>query len=377
MAGYKLPSDAMVVANQKENTTIQDFSAQSADPITTIKEATRQSLFASKQTEVTERIAEIISVRSNITLPAELSYFGEQQISEEYKKQKWYCAICRILDLHGVTPDPDIIVDASSGMNSFKDITRMRLNIGKFYCPVEALEGKGRKPLKIGQWLVVEFQDKTLMTNGIIKDVYISPDLSREEAADGNEKTASEAIAEGETLPYGTVLDTAPMGAMYINPLGDIAATLTSDYTLLRESTGRPHRALDIVNGATNQSGVTPIYAIAPGEVTRVWEGNEEVGNAVEIKHSSGASRYCHLASPVSFSVGDKIENGQMLGYMGNTGNIIPGPGGTGVHLHLIIYDAKGNPIDGKTVINFTPWTPGNPPTTSETPPTNSSTTPT
>lgn len=169
MAGYKLPSDAMVVANQKENTTIQDFSAQSADPITTIKEATRQSLFASKQTEVTERIAEIISVRSNITLPAELSYFGEQQISEEYKKQKWYCAICRILDLHGVTPDPDIIVDASSGMNSFKDITRMRLNIGKFYCPVEALEGKGRKPLKIGQWLVVEFQDKTLMTNGIIK----------------------------------------------------------------------------------------------------------------------------------------------------------------------------------------------------------------
>ena len=48
-----------------------------------------------------------------------------------------------------------------------------------------------------------------------------------------------------------------------------------------------------------------------------------------------------HLKN-VSVKVGDKIKKGQVIGYMGNTGNVIPIPDNeystNGTHLHFVIY---------------------------------------
>lgn len=366
MAGYKVASDAIVIANQKENTNIQDFQSQAADPLSTVREATRQTLFSSKQTEVTERIAEVVAVVDNIILPAELSYFGEEQISLEYNEKKWYCAICRILDLHGVTPDPDIIVQQSNGNNTFKDITRMRSNVGKFYCPVEFLQSKGRTALKVGNWVIVEFQDKTLLTNGIIKDIYVTPELTKEEQQARNANSASSAFGGGRSTAYTDVQNRPPpTGAKYINPLADQPTSLSSVYsdTRIRERNGRKvrelHQGVDIVNTNTNQAGVTPVYSIASGIVKQVFtDPNGTLGYGIIIQHDDGTSaKYGHFHEPLALTQGQKISAGDKIGLMGNTG-----PTSTGVHLHLEIRDSRNNILDPETVLDFTSWVPGSPP---------------
>ena len=62
-----------------------------------------------------------------------------------------------------------------------------------------------------------------------------------------------------------------------------------------------------------------------------------------------------HLKN-VSVKVGDKIKKGQVIGYMGNTGNVIPIPDNeystNGIHLHFILYRYESNSFE-KTYINL------------------------
>ena len=86
---------------------------------------------------------------------------------------------------------------------------------------------------------------------------------------------------------------------------------------------GRMHEGIDY--GASTG---TPIYASDGGTVTLagVYGG---YGNCVEIKHSGGYStRYGHM-SRFAVSQGEKVYQGQVIGYVGNTGR------STGSHLHF------------------------------------------
>ena len=86
---------------------------------------------------------------------------------------------------------------------------------------------------------------------------------------------------------------------------------------------GRMHEGIDY-GAATG----TPIYASDGGTVTLagVYGG---YGNCVEIKHSGGYStRYGHM-SRFAVSQGEKVYQGQVIGYVGNTGR------STGSHLHF------------------------------------------
>ena len=86
---------------------------------------------------------------------------------------------------------------------------------------------------------------------------------------------------------------------------------------------GRMHEGIDY-GAATG----TPIYASDGGTVTLagVYGG---YGNCVEIKHSGGYStRYGHM-SRFAVSEGEKVYQGQVIGYVGNTGR------STGPHLHF------------------------------------------
>ena len=64
-------------------------------------------------------------------------------------------------------------------------------------------------------------------------------------------------------------------------------------------------------------------------------------GNMVRIDHGNGfQTRYLHLAyDTVSVNVGDKVSRGQILGFMGNTGNAF------GAHLHFEVLK-DGNRIN-------------------------------
>ncbi len=79
----------------------------------------------------------------------------------------------------------------------------------------------------------------------------------------------------------------------------------------------------------------TPVYATADGVVT-VAGYYGKYGLMVEIIHGEDYStRYAHL-SKITVKVGDKIKKGELIGYVGATGNA------TGAHLH---YEVRLNGI--------------------------------
>ena len=86
----------------------------------------------------------------------------------------------------------------------------------------------------------------------------------------------------------------------------------------------------------------TPIYATGSGVVTvSGWYGT--AGNAVSIHHGNETeTRYYHLNVDPLVEVGDQVEAGQLIGYLGNTG------ASTGPHLHLEVRvsNIPVNPVD-------------------------------
>jgi len=102
------------------------------------------------------------------------------------------------------------------------------------------------------------------------------------------------------------------------------------------------HYAIDIADRSK-----PPIWSAASGTVIKAssgtWGGG--YGNHVIIDHGNGVkSLYAHLDS-VNVSVGQFVNQGDVIGIMGNTGRVY---GITGIHLHweVTIDGVKQNPIN-------------------------------
>lgn len=93
--------------------------------------------------------------------------------------------------------------------------------------------------------------------------------------------------------------------------------------------------------------GGTPIKAIASGVVT-VATYHYSYGNYVMVYHGvddSGntyATLYAHMVSSPSVSAGESVSQGQVLGYVGSTGNST----GNHLHLELRVNGARTNPLN-------------------------------
>lgn len=103
---------------------------------------------------------------------------------------------------------------------------------------------------------------------------------------------------------------------------------------------GRIHlvNAIDIANACG-----TPIYAAAEGliiiEKSSGW--NDGYGHLIEIEHPNGViTRYAHTQKN-AVSVGDYVAQGDLIAFIGNTGNT---HGPTGCHLHFEVRGAR-NPF--------------------------------
>lgn len=115
------------------------------------------------------------------------------------------------------------------------------------------------------------------------------------------------------------------------------------------------HEGIDI-----SYSGIEgqPIYACAAGTVSYVqnnWStsmgtsGLASYGNCVFINHGNGwESRYAHMSTAVVAS-GTFVQEGQLLGYVGSTGN------STGPHLHLALY-YNSSPSSGGVIYAEQAW---------------------
>ena len=96
------------------------------------------------------------------------------------------------------------------------------------------------------------------------------------------------------------------------------------------------HPGIDIANDYG-----TPIVAAASGTVTAAGWNSGGYGNMVDIDHGNGIwTRYGH-AEAVVVTVGETVQKGQLIAYMGSTGF------STGPHVHYEVH-ANGelvNPI--------------------------------
>lgn len=102
-------------------------------------------------------------------------------------------------------------------------------------------------------------------------------------------------------------------------------------------SGGRRHRAIDIF-AARN----TPVRATTPGYVSSRAERSLG-GRTISIIGPGGYRHYyAHLEVWAGFDRGDFVEPGDVVGYVGNSGNARGGP----THLHYAIYRDDGAPLD-------------------------------
>lgn len=122
------------------------------------------------------------------------------------------------------------------------------------------------------------------------------------------------------TLSYGGTMIwplPSPWGKNYVtSEYGNRYHPISGSYSF--------HTGIDI--GA---DGGTSIYAAADGKIiSRGWIGG--YGNTIIIDHGNGISTlYAHQSAFGSFGVGDYVVSGDVIGYVGTTGN------STGNHLHF------------------------------------------
>jgi len=120
-------------------------------------------------------------------------------------------------------------------------------------------------------------------------------------------------VNTAQTVSYG-----APsLGMSLARP---VSGTITSRFG--RRSSG-VHTGLDIAN-----SKGTAIHAAASGTVS--FAGRKgSYGNLVVIDHGNGVQTYYAHCNSIVVSAGQYVSQGQLISYMGSTGN------STGPHLHL------------------------------------------
>lgn len=122
-------------------------------------------------------------------------------------------------------------------------------------------------------------------------------------------------------------------GGHYQEFIWPLQGILTSGYGWRN---GKFHHAIDIA-----ASYGTPFYAAAAGRVTHAGYLGA-YGIMVELDHGNGfLTRYAH-ASKTAVAIGQQVAPGQVIGYIGLTGNT------TGPHLHFELYHhgAKVNPLE-------------------------------
>ena len=108
---------------------------------------------------------------------------------------------------------------------------------------------------------------------------------------------------------------------------GDYFWPVDGGYISAHQGDGRGHKGIDIAAPYG-----TPIYAAEAGTIIDAGTGwNGGYGNCIIIEHEDGnVSVYAHQAE-LAAEYGDTVEKGQLIGYVGSTGD------STGNHLHFEI----------------------------------------
>jgi murein DD-endopeptidase MepM/ murein hydrolase activator NlpD len=163
---------------------------------------------------------------------------------------------------------------------------------------------------------------------------------------------AAEYVNQGEAYRAALYIDEAGNEGHY-TPEGDSVrrAFLRSPLVFSRVSSNfnpsRRHPILNTIRAhrGTDYAAPTGTEVQAAGDGTIIARGsNGSYGNRIEIQHGDNITTlYAHLSRYGSFRVGDRVSQGQVIGYVGMTGSA------TGPHLHYE-YRRDGVHQDPRTV---------------------------
>jgi murein DD-endopeptidase MepM/ murein hydrolase activator NlpD len=164
------------------------------------------------------------------------------------------------------------------------------------------------------------------------------------------ESTAELKPSPGETETAAAFRNTVSDARYWEEPLArPVAGCMTSPFGVQRyvngKRTGSAHSGLDLRSAAG-----TPIRAAAAGVVKIVKDWNLH-GRTVGIDHGQGLeTMYLHMSKP-AVSEGQKVNQGDVIGYVGSTGR------STAPHLHWNIY-ANGWPVNPLEWVKVAPCAP-------------------
>jgi murein DD-endopeptidase MepM/ murein hydrolase activator NlpD len=138
----------------------------------------------------------------------------------------------------------------------------------------------------------------------------------------------------------------AYVGGKLAWPLQGIKTTITSGFSYRTSPTthrGEFHVGIDITKAGGGTLGY-PISAANDGTIIEAIHSNVSYGNHLVIDHGGGMlTLYAHCSSFASgITVGKKVKKGQVIAYVGSTGN------STGYHLHfsIILNGVYVNPLN-------------------------------
>ncbi len=120
-------------------------------------------------------------------------------------------------------------------------------------------------------------------------------------------------------------------GAGWFRPCEYLALTSKFGWRInpITGEAGNFHNGVDLANDES-----TPVYAAKNGTVVQV-SGTGGYGNHVRLDHGDGfTTLYAHLQRYI-VSEGETVSGGQLIGYMGSTGN------STGPHLHFSVFNGS------------------------------------
>lgn len=136
-----------------------------------------------------------------------------------------------------------------------------------------------------------------------------------------------------DVTSYALRLASMPVPSTLFMPVGDLKRGALHDSWHASRSRGRRHEGIDIFA----RKG-TPVRATTEGIVLRRGQ-NALGGNVVWVLGPGGQRHYyAHLDRFGFVSIGQRVEPGTVLGYVGNTGNARTTP----PHLHYGIYGKTG-----------------------------------
>ncbi len=167
------------------------------------------------------------------------------------------------------------------------------------------------------------------------------------------------AFQRAKALPATGKVDPATGSALGLGPMDPPAAPAIAvsleakpvqgpcyygDTWLAARSNGRVHLGVDIVAAEGNQ-----LFAVATGTVTKLYtpEHDPLTGNGLRITRADGTYFfYGHLSALApGIAVGSAVSVGQLVGYVGHTGN-------AGVsHLHLEIHPGGGSAVNPYPIV--------------------------